>query len=276
MYNFNTNNTWRLIIDPPSCGSWNMALDEALMDSAKLPGSLPALRLYSWNPACLSLGHAQSFSEVDKHALTQQGWDLVRRPTGGRAILHIDELTYSITASADHPMMRGGILESYRRISQAFLHFLQSLSLNPVSSESSNTNSKDPLPVCFEVPSNYEITINGKKIIGSAQARRNNTVLQHGTIPLVGDISRITDVLIFRDEQERSTSAERVLSRATTIETEAGRIITREEAVKNLVQAFEQVHQIEFVLGSLTGDEMKNARDIQQNKYASSNWTDRI
>ena len=97
MSNINEPNQWRLIIDQPASGSWNMAVDDALLEAAQGDGYLPTLRLYSWNPPCLSLGHAQHIREVDREALRKMGWDLVRRPTGGRAILHIDELTYSIT-----------------------------------------------------------------------------------------------------------------------------------------------------------------------------------
>ena len=177
-------NQWRLIIDPPASGSWNMAVDDALLEAAQEDGYLPTLRLYSWNPPCLSLGHAQHIREVDQEALKKMGWDLVRRPTGGRAILHIDELTYSITGNAEQPILQGGILESYQKISQAFIQMLQKYSLDPRSREESQQAKNQIEPVCFEIPSNYEITVAGKKIIGSAQARRKNAILQHGAIPL--------------------------------------------------------------------------------------------
>src|SRR5512142_2493749 len=93
--------TWRLLITAPARGAWNMAVDEAMLEHIGRGESMPTLRLYAWEPACLSLGQAQPYADVDRIRLRQRGWDVVRRPTGGRAILHTDELTYSIVASAE-------------------------------------------------------------------------------------------------------------------------------------------------------------------------------
>jgi lipoyl(octanoyl) transferase len=267
--------SWRVILDPPARGSWNMAVDDALIESAQQPGFTPTLRLYSWVPACLSLGHAQSIQEVDQSLLRSFGWDLVRRPTGGRAILHTDELTYSITANNDHPLMNGGILESYHRISQAFLYFLQIYSLAPVSRAENHAGNKQPEPVCFEVPSNYEITVSGKKIIGSAQARRKSAVLQHGAIPLFGDITRITHVLSYPSEDARQIAADKLKMRATTIESETGIALSWDQAAHDLIHAFEVTHQMRFTPGQLTPREIETAGQIQSEKYAVASWTER-
>ena len=113
--------TWRLLQSPAQPGAWNMALDEAIFEAAGRREVLPTLRLYAWQPACLSLGYGQPITDVDLEALAAQGWGLVRRPTGGRAILHIDELTYSVSGPQDEPRLRGSILESYRTLSAALL-----------------------------------------------------------------------------------------------------------------------------------------------------------
>jgi len=91
-------------------GAWNMAVDESILEhtQSKRGASLPTLRLYAWDPACLSLGHAQPFADVDRARLNGRGWDVVRRPTGGRAILHTDELTYSVTGRVQEPWLAGG------------------------------------------------------------------------------------------------------------------------------------------------------------------------
>jgi len=201
--------TWRLIKHEPSQGAWNMAVDEAILESIYAGDSPPTLRLYAWQPGCLSLGYAQSFEEVHTEALSANGWDVVRRPTGGRAILHIDELTYSVIAPESEPRVKGGVLESYLRLSRALMRSLQILRLKPQAKEKETSKHKDkPNPVCFEVPSNYEITVNGKKLIGSAQARRKEGVLQHGALPLFGDLSRVITALRFPDQaaQERAKS----------------------------------------------------------------------
>ncbi len=149
--------------------------------------SLPTFRLYSWEPACLSIGYAQPCADIDFQRLSDRGWNWVRRPTGGRAILHTDELTYSIIAPLAEPRVAGGVLESYQRFSRALLTALHALNI-PAEAHPIRTTSdaQANAAVCFEVPSNYEIVVNGKKLIGSAQARRKNGVLQHGSLPLSG------------------------------------------------------------------------------------------
>lgn len=269
-------NEWRVIIEKPARGSWNMAVDNALLDAANEPGFIPTLRLFSWEPACLSLGHAQPISEVDQKSIESLNWGLVRRPTGGRAILHTDELTYSITGSTDLPLLQGGILASYQRISQALISFLEGYGLTPISKESGVGVAKNPEPVCFETPSNYEITVSGKKIIGSAQARKKNAVLQHGTIPISGDISRITNVLNYPDDSMRKKAAERVLTRATTIHAETGLMIPMEKVISDLILAFERTHQLNLVQGSLSHDEIRQAEILEKEKFASDSWTGRI
>ncbi len=103
--------TWRLLVTPPARGAWNMALDDAFWNTLDEAISLPTLRLYAWDPPCLSLGHAQPFADVDRTRLQERGWEVVRRLTGGRAILHTDEITYSVIAPNDEPRVAGTVLE---------------------------------------------------------------------------------------------------------------------------------------------------------------------
>lgn len=267
---------WRLILDPPASGSWNMAVDEALLTLAAESDYPTTLRVYSWQPACLSLGQAQPVAEVDLDRLERFGWSLVRRPTGGRAILHIDEITYSLTGNCDDPLFAGGILPSYQRIAGSLMGFLIVLGLKPESHESAVTPGSNTQAVCFEVPSHYEITIHGKKIIGSAQARRKNAVLQHGTIPLYGDIGRITHVLSYADNNQREIAASRVIERATTVQNETTKLITYQSAVIDFLRAFELTQMVELVEGKLTSDEEDVARKFMSDKYTLDSWTKRV
>src|SRR5512139_2951172 len=201
---------WRLLITPPTHGAWNMAADEAVLEHIGCGASLPTLRLYAWAPACLSLGHAQPFADVDSARLQERGWEVVRRLTGGRAILHTDELTYSVTGPAEEPVLAGGVLESYNRLAQALLLAVKNLGM-PVEMKDAQRagqagSATNANPVCFEVPSSYEITVAGKKLIGSAQARKKEGVLQHGSLPLYGDLRRITQVLNFDHSQDSSST----------------------------------------------------------------------
>jgi lipoate-protein ligase A len=269
--------TWRVIEHLPSKGSWNMAVDEAILESVYSGESPPTLRLYAWQPACLSLGHAQPYSEVNTEALAENGWDLVRRPTGGRAILHVDELTYAVIAPEREPRVKGGVLESYLRLSQALLESLSLLGLSPQSEEKEPGGKKDkPNPVCFEVPSNYEITVNGKKLIGSAQARRKEGILQHGALPLYGDLARIITALQFPNETAESKAKQRLLNHATTVENELGEVITWQQASQAMQEAFSTVLNLELEPNNLTTKEMARAEALQKTKYAHSSWTERI
>ncbi len=269
---------WRLIISPPAAGAWNMALDEAILESVVDHQALPTLRLYAWAPPCLSLGQAQPSSDVDLEELTARGWDLVRRPTGGRAILHTDEMTYSVAARLDEPRVAGSILESYRRLSGALLRGLELLHLQ------ARADQEYPLPegaqqngaVCFEVPSNYEITVAGKKLIGSAQARRLGGVLQHGSLPLYGDLTRITQVLTYPDPSARETAARRLIAHAATVESFLGRRPTWEEAAEAFRAAFEEALDLKLIRSGPLKAELTRAEELVARKYGNPEWTLRV
>ncbi len=267
---------WRLIQSQADSGPWNMAVDETIFEASTRGDVLPTLRLYAWDPACLSLGHAQPVTDVDEARLQANGWDLVRRPTGGRAILHTDELTYSVTGPQDEPILAGEIMSSYRRLSSAILAAVEQIGVGVQALPQDKTNNATPEPVCFEIPSSYEITYNNKKLVGSAQARRKGGVLQHGTLPLVGDLARITQVLAFPDETSRTLAAERLLKRATTVQSALGKTISWQQAAEAFIQAFSEVLNLDLVPGQLTEDEISRAGQLLQEKYANPEWTRRL
>jgi len=253
-----------------------MAADEAILEHISRGEAQPTLRLYSWNPPCLSLGYAQSFKDVDVERLYAHGWEVVRRVTGGRAILHTDELTYSVTGPADEPVLSGGVLESYNRLAQALLHAVQSLSVPVEMKEHEDGHTQQNLnPVCFEVPSTYEITVDGKKLIGSAQARKKEGVLQHGSLPLTGDLTRICDALVFADEASRRQAKERLLARATTVESVLGGSVAWETAARAFVRGFEAELGIRFEPGEMSKSEIRKTEELVEEKYAHPSWTER-
>ena len=253
-----------------------MAVDETLLEFIGRHESLPTLRLYAWEPACLSLGYAQSFADVDDARIKECGWDVVRRPTGGRAILHTDELTYSVTAPVDEPRLAGSVLESYNRLAGALLEAVQLLGLRVEMKEGAGGNHSSLNPVCFEVPSAYEITVQGKKLIGSAQARRKEGVLQHGSLPLKGNLARITDALIFADETDRMDAAHRLLERATTVESVLGRTVSWGDAAQTFVTAFENNLSLNLEEGVLLENEQKRAQELVREKYDHPSWMKRV
>lgn len=255
-----------------------MAVDEAILEACRSGKSLPTLRLYSWEPPCLSLGYAQPASDVDLDALLRHGWDLVRRPTGGRAILHTDELTYAVIGPQNEVRLAGSVLESYQVLSNALLAALHRLGI-PAQAHAKpmHVAGADPKgPVCFEVPSNYEITVNDRKLIGSAQSRRKGAVLQHGSFPLCGDLKRISRVLSFPDEVSRSQAAERLHERATTAEEILGQPLRWETAALAFEEAFKAALNLDLQLSDLSRDEQARAEELIDNKYAHPGWTNRV
>jgi lipoyl(octanoyl) transferase len=268
---------WRLLITPPSQGAWNMAVDEAILEAVEQKNVLPTLRLYAWDPPCLSIGYAQPSADIDLPRLFALDWHWVRRPTGGRAILHTDELTYSVIAPFSDPRVSGGVLESYQRLSYALLTALHVLQIPAISQPGkSPVNNQENGAVCFEVPSNYEITVQGKKLIGSAQARRKNVVLQHGTFPLRGDLTRITQVLAFTDESARSDAALRLLSHATTTEGFLGTSVSWQEAVDAVIFGFQSELNLDFIREPLSPLEISRAEQLLHEKYTHPSWLERI
>lgn len=176
---------WRLLDTPPARGAWNMAVDAALTASVR-EGAAPSLRFYRWDPACLSLGRNQpARGRYDLDALNARGWDVVRRPTGGRAVLHHRELTYSVA-------VREGVLgsprESYAAINRALVAGLRRLGvpaqLQPRTGERAPVPSLAP---CFKEPTEGEVVVGTRKLVGSAQVREGGVILQHGSLLLADD-----------------------------------------------------------------------------------------
>jgi len=265
---------WRLLRTQPAPGAWNMAIDEAILESTSQGSVLPTLRLFGWSPPCLSIGYAQPIDDVSMVRLKDRGWDIVRRPTGGRAILHTDELTYSICGRNNLPQLKGGVLESYQRLSLGLLEALRLLGVDadtpketaqPISINEQN-------PVCFEVPSKYEITMGGKKLIGSAQARRKSGVLQHGSLPITGDLTRIIDVLHYIDEPQREQARRDLLDHATTVERVLGYYGDWWITSYAFEKAFQKILNIEFIKIDLSSTESHRAVELYHEKYNHSEW----
>jgi lipoate-protein ligase A len=260
---------WRLIVDTGArTGAENMALDEAIMEAVAAGDSPPTLRFYQWAPPCLSLGKRQLLDGVDPVACHADGVDVVRRATGGWAILHTDELTYSVALRPDDPRVSGAILDTYRTLSQGLIAGLRLLGtdaeMNPVIPGGAQNTSA----ACFEVPSAYEITLGGRKLIGSAQTRPAGKVLQHGSLPLYGDIARVARYLTFASEQERQALATHLRERATTLSDALGRSAPFSETAQAMACGFAEALNVDLAPGAPSANEMAAARRIQKHKMA--------
>ncbi len=273
----NSNNlapaTWRLLNTGVSDGAANMAIDEALMQSVTENRSPPTLRFYGWAPPCVSVGYSQSVrKEIDLDRCRERGYTWVRRPTGGRAILHIDELTYSVVAPQGEARVSGDIITSYRRLSLGLVEGLRTLHGGVVQADRMETGSgSEKSAACFDVPSHYEVTAYGRKLIGSAQVRRNGVVLQHGALPLKGDVSRLVDVLAL-PEPDRVALQGKLLERAIALDEVVGRVVPFDEAVDALTQGFGRALNLEFRPGELSQFEREAAEDLMS-RYIGDEWT---
>lgn len=254
--------TWRVIVDPaPGTGAWNMALDEAIVEAVAAGASPPTLRFYQWAPPCLSLGKRQPLDGVDLVRCRQDAVDVVRRPTGGWAILHTDELTYSVAARQDDPRTAGPILDAYRQLSAGLVAGLTLLGAQVEMSPVDPHGVHNLSAACFEVPSAYEITVAGKKLIGSAQTRPQGRVLQHGSLPLRGDIGRVADYLWFDSEENREQLRAHLLARATTLSAVLGRSVTFAEACAALCEGFAAALDLDLVPGEPLASELAAATE---------------
>ena len=163
---------WRLIVeDTPRSGAANMALDQAIADACAQGASPPTLRFYRWSPPAVSIGRHQPVSDVDLVAARELGYDVVRRPTGGRAILHTDELTYSVTAPANDARVQGSVMDAYLRLSNALLAGLVGIGLAADKAPGDIRAGPDVSAACFEAPSAYEITAGGPTVAVRCPAR---------------------------------------------------------------------------------------------------------
>lgn len=272
-----TATTWRLIVDDaPRSGAANMAVDQAIAEACAAGESLPTVRFYRWRPPAVSLGRLQPVADIDAAKVAALGYEIVRRPTGGRAILHTDEFTYSVAATMLHPLVRGGVMDAYLRISNALLAGLGQVGVQAEKAPGDVRVGADVSAVCFEVPSAYEITVGSRKLMGSAQSRRAGYVLQHGSLPLVGDITRLIDVLALPPEQTavlRSELATRACTLAQALGVDdASEIVTFGRVAAAMQQGFEQVLQMNFQPAGLTSAEVRRSAELIRTQFGSDVW----
>ncbi len=238
------NTHWLHSIEPLVDGEENMRRDEAMAESCRADGT-PRLRLYSWNPWTLSLGHNQDDSRIDRQALADRGYAIVRRPTGGRAVFHAEELTYAVTMPSDG----SGIHESYARITAALKRGLELTGATELEFSRSQPDFRehylqDESASCFSASALNELTWRGRKLIGSAQRRYGNVLLQHGSLLLGTAHLEIIDLLypdasVERREALRGRLAERT---ATVGDILGNDLPSFQELAVNIIRGFEEVY----------------------------------
>lgn len=268
---------WRWLDTGFSSPAYNMALDEAmimLMSEGKIP---PTIRFYGWLPAAISIGYFQKMQdEIDVEACKARGIGMVRRLTGGRAVLHDDELTYSLIVPASHPMFPPTVIESYKVISRGILRGLELLDVpaEMVSLEGKDRTALNPnhSSACFDAPSWYEIASGGKKLVGSAQNRQMGVILQHGSILNTMDVEKLFTVLRFSSDRIRQRMKGLFVDKATSIADVIGYRYPYATMVEAFRQGFVDALGIELEHGELMNEERELTEKLMVEKYADDEW----
>jgi lipoate-protein ligase A len=234
-----------------------MALDEALLEGIASGAALPALRFFGWNPPAVSLGYFQGLEEeVDLDACRRHGVDVVRRISGGGAVFHHAEITYSLIMPLSHPCAGASIPESYRALCAGVTAGLGRLGVEAVFA-----------PV-------NDILAGGKKISGSAQTRRKDCLLQHGTVLLDLDAELMFSLLKVPQEKLRGKLIEDIRRRVTSLGLLLGRKVSYEEGSAALAEGFREALSLDFAIGDTAPSPQEEARAafLAETKFASPQW----
>ena len=265
--------TWRYLPFADSSAFENMATDEALLRHAGAAPPVPTLRFFGWDPPAVSLGYFQdAMKEVNLPYCREHGIDVVRRPTGGKAVFHDREVTYALVAGENHPLFPRGILGTYRAISSAILRALSKLGVEAEMAADGRPQAPDGLAAfCFSVPSRYELLVKGRKICGSAQTRSRGVFLQHGSILVDFDPARTAAVLL--SPGEKAGQKMREMERAvTSLRGHLKREVSSLELTRVLLEGFEEVFHVRIVPGQLSQEERSMKEHLLRTKYTLERW----
>jgi lipoate-protein ligase A len=268
--------SWRFIDTTVAGGYENMAADEAIFLSCRQGTAPPTLRLYGWNPPAVSLGYFQKLeSAVDVEECRRRGIDVVRRMTGGRAVLHHHELTYAVIAPESAHPFSPTVLETYMTIGSCLLNFFTNLGLNAhwVALRDKYRGAAAPkheTASCFSAPSWYEITVGGKKICGSAQKRGDGVFLQHGSILIDHDPDELAAALL--SKKEKGDFVREIEASTTSLIRHLTGTIEVKDLGEKLLSSFQKTLGVTFSRGPLTAGELQLKEMLRREKYQTAEW----
>lgn len=249
---------WRLLQTGFSTASANMAVDRAVLvanSEGKVP---PTVRFYGWVPPAISIGYFQSLTdEIDLDVCKKLGVNYVRRITGGGAVFHDKELTYSIVIPESHPEIPKNIMKSYGRICGAIMNGLQHLGIE---SEYAPIN---------------DIVTGGRKISGNAQTRKLETVLQHGTVLMDVDVDKMFSLLKVPNEKIKDKLIADVKQRVTSIKHLLGKEVSFKEVAEAMKVGFEEEFHVELIEGKLSKEELALAKKFEKECFSAKDWNHR-
>jgi len=269
---------WYFINSGQNSPAFNMAMDEALLDWHSEGLIPPVIRFYGWNPATLSVGYFQRVEkEIDMEQVLALGLGFVRRPTGGRGVLHEHELTYSVIVSEDYPEMPETVTEAYRVISGGLLQGFKNLGLDayfsvPDTDEKRADLKKPKSAVCFDAPSWYEMVVEGKKVAGSAQTRQKGVILQHGAILLDLDIEKLLSVFKYRKPEIKEAMREKIPEKAVAINSLREQPASIEDCIEAFKTGFQDALDIRLKPYILNDEQLGYIKSIEEKKYGNDDW----
>ncbi len=249
---------WRLLQTGFTNAYSNMAIDKAILVVNSEGNVPPTVRFYGWSPPAISIGYFQSLTEeIDIQACERFGVDYVRRITGGGAVFHEKELTYSIVVAESHPAIPKNILKSYGRICGAVMKGLLQLGIE---SEYAPIN---------------DIVTGGRKISGNAQTRKFETVLQHGTVLMDVDVDTMFSLLKVPNEKIKDKLIADVKQRVTSMKHILGKEIGFQEVARAMKRGFEEEFNVELIEGTLSNKERGLAKQFEEESFSTKEWNQR-
>lgn len=266
---------WRFTDTGADTGAMNMAIDEAVMVHCAGGDVPPTLRFYRWNPPTLTLGYFQKAAKtVDFERCAELGIDVVRRLTGGRSVLHDNELTYSLIMGKDSKELPESVTQSYKVLSEGLLLGLRYLDIPAAMSRPAQSHGhKSTSGACFDALSSYELEVEGKKIVGSAQARRFGALLQHGSVMNDLSVDTLFDVLREDDPTRKEEARKDFLKKATSIKHVTGATMSWDKLSSAFFRGFDEALGETFSISPLTESELSMAKRLAKEKYGTDKWT---
>jgi lipoyl(octanoyl) transferase len=249
---------WRLIEDGAGDGAVNMATDRAILEACGQGKAPPTLRLYGWRQPTVTTGYSQSrVRDLDMNRCRALGIPVVSRPTGGRALLHDKELTYSLTAPIPHPKFPSNLRAAFQEVSQALLLALEIMGVeNAAMANTRGASANGRSPSCFSSLNHCEITVNNKKLIGSAQRRKSRSFLQQGSLWIACDRERMNSLFRFDDPETREADLEILERNTISLNQLCGREMRFEEVAEAFQKAFQSAFPEKWERGELSDYEI--------------------
>jgi lipoyl(octanoyl) transferase len=261
--------SYRFLNTPVQSAAMNMAIDEAVLLHLLRGEAPPTLRVFRWSAPSISLGRFQSVErEILREICEQRGVELVRRPTGGRAVYHRDEFTYSIVSSKRYGVP-SGIVAAYSYLAQGLQAALERLGVHAELSD--ERISKHPSAACFASSTQADLTSGGFKLIGSAQVWKDDALLQQGSVPLDDRAAEFFDMLRFPGAEAREEALAAYRQKTTPLHTFAPHA-TWDDVAHAFRTGFSSALHSEFVEGGLSASEWALARRLAEEKYRNLEW----